>query len=48
MAIFVTLIKIFIKNLPVFLAGLPLKDPKDDGAPIDSHSGISVKNKNYN
>ena len=30
-------------TLPVFLAGLPLKEPNVDGAPIDLHSGISEK-----
>ena len=30
-----------IVDLPVFFAGRPLKDPNDEGAPIDSHSGIS-------
>ena len=30
-----------IVDLPVFFAGLPLKDPNDEGAPTDSHSGIS-------
>ena len=31
----------WIVNLPVFFAGLPLNDPNDEGAPTDSHSGIS-------
>ena len=30
-----------IVDLPVFFAGLPLNDPNDEGAPTDSHSGIS-------
>ena len=39
----VILIELYI--LPVFFAGLPLKDPNDEGAPTDSHSGISKKIK---